>query len=90
MRGGRSGRMLVGVNDKVVHIAIDVSFADEQIQGQVCDGVGQPKPFSGWLGLIGALDAMLGAPHPPDTAATARTPDDRSAPSSAGAPERSE
>jgi hypothetical protein len=51
------------VSDQVVHIAIDVSFADEQIHGQVSDGTRQPQPFSGWLGLIGALDRILGSPH---------------------------
>jgi hypothetical protein len=55
--------MLLVVSDQVLHIAIDVSFVDEQIQGQICDGLRRPKPFSGWLGLIGALDGMVGSPH---------------------------
>jgi hypothetical protein len=62
MRGARTGRMLSSVSDHVVHIAIDVSFADEQIYGRVADGTRQPQPFSGWLGLIGALDQILGSP----------------------------
>jgi hypothetical protein len=72
------------VSDKVVHIAIDVSVADEQIHGQVSDGTRQPQPFSGWLGLIGALDRILGPPRqmsaPPsagDPVGHAETPDER-------------
>jgi hypothetical protein len=42
-----------------LHIAIDVVVTGDEIRGQVCDGVGQPKPFSGWLGLIGVLDGLL-------------------------------
>jgi hypothetical protein len=53
--------MLVPVSDQRLHIAIDVSVAEDQIQGHVCDGEGEPKQFYGWLGLIGELDVMLGS-----------------------------
>jgi hypothetical protein len=49
------------MRDKVLHIAIDVTLVEDQIHGRVSDGVGQPTSFSGWLGLIGQLDEMLGA-----------------------------
>jgi hypothetical protein len=62
--------MLLGVSDQVLHIAVDINRAGDEIRGQVCDGVGAPRPFSGWLGLLGALDAMIGSP-----------PQDRAAPS---------
>lgn len=48
------------MSDQTMHIAIDVSLTGDQIQGQVGDGVGAPTPFSGWLGLIGQLDELLG------------------------------
>jgi hypothetical protein len=63
MRGVPAGRMLWIVSDPVLHIAIDVSFAGERIEGHISDGRREPKPFFGWLGLIGALDGMLGSPH---------------------------
>ena len=63
MRSARTGRMLSIVSDQVVHIAIDVSIADEQIHGQVSESSRQPQPFFGWLGLIGALDEILGSPR---------------------------
>jgi hypothetical protein len=48
------------MSDRTRHIAIDVSLTEDQIQGQVGDGIGAPTPFSGWLGLIGQLDELLG------------------------------
>jgi hypothetical protein len=42
-----------------LHITIDVVVAGDEICGQVCDGAGRPMPFSGWLGLLGALDGFL-------------------------------
>ncbi len=42
-----------------VQIAIDVRVDGDEISGSATDGGGQPRPFSGWLGLIGALDALL-------------------------------
>jgi len=48
------------VSDHALHIAIDVDRTDDEIRGHVHDGVHAPKQFAGWLGLIGALDGMLG------------------------------
>jgi hypothetical protein len=53
--------MLVGVSDRRVHIAIDANVAEDQIHGNVSDGEGEPRHFSGWLALIGELDGMLGS-----------------------------
>jgi hypothetical protein len=52
-------RILLCVTSQSFHLALDVVVKDDQLRGQVGDGVGQPKPFSGWLGLIAALDALL-------------------------------
>ena len=41
------------------HIAIDVRVDREEISGQAGDGTDQPRPFRGWVGLIGALDRLL-------------------------------
>jgi hypothetical protein len=57
--------MLSGVSDRTLHIAIDVTLVDQQIEGHVREGGRQPKPFSGWLGLIGALDGILTPPTQP-------------------------
>lgn len=62
MRNAGAGRILLRVSDQILHISIDVERAEEEIRGHVDDGVQTPKPFAGWLGLIGALDGMLGSP----------------------------
>jgi hypothetical protein len=40
---------------------IDVVIDGREISGDATDGEGTTQRFSGWLGLIGALDALLGA-----------------------------
>jgi len=52
------------VSAQTSHIALDVRIDGEQISGEAGDGVDQPTPFRGWLGLIGALDRLLGNPGP--------------------------
>ena len=42
------------------HIAIDVRLDGDEISGRAGDGRGQPKAFEGWLGLLQALDGLLG------------------------------
>jgi hypothetical protein len=42
------------------HIAIDVRLEGDEISGRAGDGTDQPKAFQGWLGLLAALDALLG------------------------------
>jgi hypothetical protein len=63
------------VSDRRLHIAIDVSLAEDQIRGEVGDGVRQPRPFSGWLGLIGELDGLLGSITEPTAAPPAPVAD---------------
>ena len=55
----RDPRILFHVTAQSFHLALGVVVTDDQLLGQVCDGAGQPKPFSGWLGLIAALDGLL-------------------------------
>jgi hypothetical protein len=42
------------------HIAIDVRLDRDEISGRADDGTGEPKAFQGWLGLLLALDRLLG------------------------------
>jgi hypothetical protein len=46
------------------HITIDVRIEAGAISGEVGTGSAKPRPFLGWLGLIAALDGLLGAPEP--------------------------
>jgi hypothetical protein len=45
---------------RTTHIAIDVRLDGDEISGRAGDGTGQPKAFQGWLGLLSALDRLLG------------------------------
>jgi hypothetical protein len=45
---------------EIRHIAIDVLLDGDEISGRAGDGTEQPKAFVGWLGLLQALDALLG------------------------------
>jgi CRP-like cAMP-binding protein len=44
------------------HIAIDIRVDGNEISGQAGDGTDRPRPFRGWVGLIGALDRLLANP----------------------------
>ena len=56
--GGR--RMLCLMSVETRHLAIDVRVDGDEISGQARDGTNQPKAFQGWLGLLLALDGLLG------------------------------
>jgi len=47
---------------KTKHIALDVRVDGDEISGLAGDGDGGPRPFHGWLGLIGALERLLANP----------------------------
>lgn len=63
MPGGVTPRDARLVSAQTRHIAIDVRIDGEEISGEAGDGMGQPTPFSGWLGLIGALDELITTSH---------------------------
>jgi len=64
---------------QILHIAIDIRVDGDQIAGHAGDGSGEPRPFMGWLGLIGALDLLIAdrqghAGGPPDATVQAAAP----------------
>jgi hypothetical protein len=52
------------VSAETRHITIDVRIEGGAISGEVGEGSDKPQPFLGWLGLIAALDGLLGTPEP--------------------------
>lgn len=56
------------VSSESVHLTIDVAVDGEQISGHASDGLGPPTQFSGWLGLMGVLDALLSVAPTQDAA----------------------
>jgi len=60
MYGDRRQRMLSLMSARTKHIAIDVLLDGDEISGRAGDGIDQPKAFQGWLGLLLALDGLIG------------------------------
>jgi hypothetical protein len=52
--------MLRLMSVQIRHITIDVLLDGDEISGHAGDGAAEPKPFRGWLGLLTALDGLLG------------------------------
>jgi hypothetical protein len=61
MRTPPQGRTVGCVPPETLRIVLDVQVDGDAIVGHTRVGVSEPKPFSGWLGLIGVLDAILTA-----------------------------
>jgi hypothetical protein len=42
-----------------LRLTVDLEVDGKQISGRASDGLGRPERFSGWLGLISAVDRLL-------------------------------
>jgi hypothetical protein len=58
------------MENRTVTITLQVEVHGDEVNGRASDGAAATRDFSGWLGLVGAIDALLG--FPPDAGATAR------------------
>ena len=56
----RRRRMLWLMSVRTKQIAIDVLLDGDEISGRAGDGTDRPKAFQGWLGLLAALDQLIG------------------------------
>ena len=52
--------MLRVMSYQIRHITIDVLLDGDEISGRIGDGADEAKAFQGWLGLLLALDGLLG------------------------------
>jgi hypothetical protein len=48
----------VGV-DKAVNITLELRVDGDELVGRARNGTGEGREFLGWLGLLGAIDALL-------------------------------
>jgi hypothetical protein len=46
---------------RAVTITLDLRLAGDELDGSASDGNGTERPFSGWLGLLVTIDALLNA-----------------------------
>jgi hypothetical protein len=44
---------------RAVTITLDLRLAGDEVDGQASDGNGNDRSFSGWLGLLVSIDALL-------------------------------
>ena len=56
MRAG--GGHPVAMTSRAVTITLELRLAGDELDGRATDGSAE-RPFSGWLGMLVAIDAML-------------------------------
>ena len=49
------------MTSRAVTITLELRLAGDELDGRATDGDGDDRPFSGWLGMLVAIDAMLTA-----------------------------
>jgi hypothetical protein len=49
------------MTSRAVTITLELRQAGEELDGRATDGSGDGRSFSGWLGLLVAIDALLTA-----------------------------
>ena len=59
MRCAPGGRILCGVDDRSITITLELDVAGESLTGRATDCTGAARTFSGWLGLVTALDGLV-------------------------------
>jgi hypothetical protein len=47
-----------------VTISLELRFEDDSLSGRASDETGAAKDFTGWLGLVSAIDSLLHALPP--------------------------
>ncbi len=52
-------RKLPGVNATTTQIALELELDGDTVSGRTVDARGAKREFSGWIGLMGVLDALL-------------------------------
>ena len=49
------------MTSRAVTITLDLRLAGDELDGRASDGTGIDRSFSGWLGLLVTIDALLNA-----------------------------
>jgi len=58
---GRASASLVPVDGQMTTIRMELRRDGDFPTGRACDDDGRVRDFAGWLGLIAAIDELLGA-----------------------------
>jgi hypothetical protein len=68
MASGCRGWMLRSVESRNITLALELQVADDALTGRVTTPDGSDTSFSGWLGLVATIEALLAEPEPEATA----------------------
>jgi hypothetical protein len=61
MRCSRVEPILSRMDSRSITITLELDVAGESLTGSATDGTGASRTFSGWLGLVTALDRFVNA-----------------------------
>jgi hypothetical protein len=70
MAAGCAAWMLRSVEPRQINIALELQVADDALTGRVTAPDGTDTDFSGWLGLVATIEALLAEPAPGTEATT--------------------
>ena len=59
MAGGSPAWMLRSVEHRLINLALELRVADDALTGRVTTPDGTDTDFSGWLGLVATIEALL-------------------------------
>ena len=59
MAGGCAAWMFRSVESKNITLALELQVADDALTGRVTASDGTDTDFSGWLGLVATIEALL-------------------------------
>jgi hypothetical protein len=59
MATGRAAWMLRSVELRKINLALELQVADDALTGRVTSADGTDTDFSGWLGLVATIEALL-------------------------------
>jgi len=57
---GAAGRILGGMQSSTTTIHLELRLEDDSLSGHAVNGNGR-REFTGWIGLLAAIDELIGA-----------------------------
>jgi hypothetical protein len=63
MPGHGAAWKLRGVEERTVHLTLELRVDDDALMGRVTSADGSETDFSGWLGLVATIEAQLAPTH---------------------------
>lgn len=62
------------MHEETISLSLDLELSGETLTGRARDGSGGDRAFAGWLGLVGAIDALISEQHQTHTAEATDSP----------------